>query len=144
MRFPYRPPSEATVRTSVVGFALVALVLGCAARAPAQWLATDARRIGLGGLSLGRSGSLVRYNPAYRAVPAQANRRGQPKVTIPIPLGLIQFFHDHPDMSNDSAFKPHSTAFNPVLVVNTLLNLPLYYEVKKAPTPTNDWTFGIG
>src|SRR6266571_6936985 len=124
MRFPYRPPSEATVRTSVVGFALVALVLGCAARAPAQWLATDARRIGLGGLSLGRSGSLVRYNPAYRAVPAQADRRGQPKVTIPIPLGLIQFFHDHPisNLSHDPTFDPDSTGFNPVVALNAILN----------------------
>ena len=30
------------------------------------------RRIGMGGLTLGRSGNLARYNPAYRAVSAQA------------------------------------------------------------------------
>src|SRR5256885_12527466 len=34
--------------------------------------------------------------------------------------------------------------FNPILVVNTILNLPLYLEVKKAPTPTNDVAFTIG
>jgi len=28
--------------------------------------------------------------------------------------------------------------------VNTILNLPLYLEVKKAPTPTNDVAFTIG
>ena len=132
------------MRTSVVGFAVVVLALGYAAPASAQWVVTDARRIGMGGLTLGRSGSLARYNPAYRAVSAQADRRGQPKVTIPIPLGLIQFLHDHPNITNDPEFKPGSTGFNPVLVLNTILNLPLYLEVKKAPTPTNDVTFTIG
>lgn len=132
------------MRTSVVGLGLVALVLGYAAPAASQWLVTDARRIGMGGLTLGRSGSALRYNAAYRAVPAQADRRGQPKVTIPIPLGIIQFLHDHPHISKDPAFNPDSVGFNPVLVVNTILNLPLYYEVKKAPTPTNDVAFTIG
>ena len=132
------------MRTFVVGFGLVLLVAGGTAPASAQWLVTDARRIGMGGLSLGRSGSLVRYNPAYRAVPASGDRRGQPKLTIPIPLGIIQFLHDHPHLSKDPAFNPDSVGFNPILVVNTLLNLPLYLEVKKAPTPTNDVTFTIG
>jgi len=131
------------VRTSVVGFALVALVGACTAPAAAQGIVTDARRIGMGGLVLQPSG-LRRYNAAYRAVPARKDARGQPKITIPIPLGIIQFFHDHPDISNDPAFNPDSTGFNPVQVLNTILNLPLYYEVKKAPTPTNDVVFGIG
>jgi len=132
------------VRTFVVGFGLVVLMAGAAAPAAGQWLVTDARRIGMGGLSLGRSGSLVRYNPAYRAVSTKAERRGQPKVTIPIPLGIIQFLHDHPHLSSDPAFDPKSRGFNPILVVNTILNLPLYLEVKKAPTPTNDIAFVIG
>src|SRR5439155_484168 len=132
------------VRTFVVGFGLVVLMAGAAAPAGGQWLGTDARRIGMGGLSLGRSGSLVRYNPAYRAVSTKAERRGQPKVTIPIPLGIIQFLHDHPHLSSDPAFDPKSRGFNPILVVNTILNLPLYLEVKKAPTPTNDIAFVIG
>ncbi len=132
------------MRTSVVGFAVVVLALGYAAPAAAQWVVTDARRIGMGGLTLGRSGNLARYNPAYRAVSAQADRRGQPKVTIPIPLGVIQFLHDHPHLSHDPAFNPDSAGFNPVLVLNTILNLPLYLEVKRAPTPTNDVAFTIG
>jgi hypothetical protein len=132
------------VRILVVGFGLVVLAGGAAAPAAGQWLVTDARRIGMGGLSLGRSGSIVRYNPAYRAVPAQAALHGQPKVTIPIPLGIIQFLHDHPHLSSDPAFDPKSRGFNPILVVNTILNLPLYLEVKAAPTPTNDVAFTIG
>ncbi|HYT84530.1 MAG TPA: hypothetical protein VEK86_13805 [Gemmatimonadales bacterium] len=129
---------------SVVGFGLVALAIGCAAPAAAQGVITDARRIGMGGLSLGRSGSLRRYNAAYRAVPAEGGQRGQPRLTIPIPFGLIQFFHDHPHITKDPAFNPDSAGFNPVVVVNTLLNLPLFYEVKHAPTPTNDVIFTIG
>jgi hypothetical protein len=118
--------------------------MGYAAPASAQWLVTDARRIGLGGLSLGRSGNLERYNAAYRAVPARTGGWGEPKVTIPIPLGVIQFLHDHPNIGSDPAFKPGAVGFNPVLAVNTLLNLPLYLEVKKAPTPNNNVVVGIG
>src|SRR5213083_3303765 len=132
------------VRIFVLGFGLVVLVGGAVRPAAAQWLVTDARRIGMGGLSLGRSSSLVRYNPAYRAVQAKAERHGQPRLTIPIPLGIIQFLHEHPHLSSDPAFDPKSRGFNPILLVNTILNLPLYLEVKKAPTPTNDVVFTVG
>ena len=132
------------MRTSVIGIGLVALTVGWAAQAAGQGLVFDARRLGMGGLALGRSSNVVRYNAAYRAVPARAGEYGQPKVTIPIPLGLIQFLHDHPHISNDPAFNPDSAGFNPILVLNTLLNLPIYYEVKQAPTPTNDVVFDIG
>src|SRR5207245_11677961 len=62
------------------------------------------------------------------------------------PLGLIQFFSEHPisRLGHDPTFNPDSTGFNPVEILNLALNLPLFYEVKKAPTPTNDVTIGIG
>lgn len=134
------------MRTSLVGFGLVALIVGSAAPGAAQGLFTDARRIGMGGLSLDRSGSLRRYNAAYRAVPPRSAQGGQAKVTIPIPLGLIQFFKDHPisQLGDDPTFNPDSAGFNPVEIMNLVLNPPLFYEVKKAPTPTNDVSFGIG
>ncbi len=132
------------MRAPAVGLVLGILVGGSATALSAQGLIVDARRIGMGGLALGRSGSLVRYNPAYRAVPPSAERGRGPKVTIPIPLGVIQFLHDHPHLSSDPAFNPDSAGFNPILVANTLLNLPLYLEVKQAPTPTNNVAFGIG
>jgi len=134
------------VRTSVVGFGLVALAVGCTASAAAQGLFTDARRIGMGGVSVGRSGSVSRFNPAYRAVPARTGLEGQPKLTIPLPIGLIQFFHDHPisQLGHDPTFSPDSLGFNPVQALDYVLNPPLFYEVKKAPTPTNDVAFGIG
>ena len=132
------------MRISVIGIGLVALTVGVAAQAAGQGLIFDARRIGMGGLSLGRSASLARYNAAYRAVPEAADRRGRPRLTIPIPLGIIQFLHDHPHLSTDPAFHRDSAGFNPILAVNTLLNLPIFLEVKQAPTPTNDVAFGIG
>ena len=133
------------MRTPFVGVGLAALIVGGAAAADAQGWVTDARRIGMGGLGLDQS-SLRRYNAAYRAVPARSGQHGQPKLTIPIPLGLIQFFHDHPlsNISNDPAFNHDSAGFNPVELLNTFLNPPLFLEVKKAPTPTNDVVFGIG
>ena len=80
------------MRILVVGFGLVVLAGGAATPATAQWLVTDARRIGMGGLSLGRSGSVARYNPAYRAVSAKAEQRhGQPKVTIRFRSGSFSF-----------------------------------------------------
>ncbi len=132
------------MRIFVAGCGLMLLLAGRPSPGSAQGLGTDARRIGMGGLILGRSSGLVRYNPAYRAVPAEVGRRGQPKLTIPIPLGVIQFLHDHPHLSSDPAFDPKSRGFNPILVANTILNLPLYLEVKKAPTPSNDVIFTIG
>ena len=134
------------MRTSVVGLGLVALAVGCAAPAAAQGLFTDARRIGMGGVSIGRSGSVRRFNPAYRAVPARTGLEAQPKLTIPLPLGLIQFFSDHPisQLGHDPTFSPDSAGFNPVQALDYVLNPPLFYEVKQAPTPTNDVTFGIG
>src|SRR5207253_10767238 len=98
----------------------------------------------MGGLTLGRSASLVRYNPAYGAVPEAADRRGRPRVTIPIPLGIIQFLHDHPHLSTDPVFHPDSARLNPILLANTLLNLPISLEANRAPTPTTDVALGIG
>src|SRR5260370_12727433 len=74
-----------TVRTSVLGFGLALLLMGYAAPASAQWLVTDARRIGMGGLSLGRSGNLERYNPAYPAVPARTRGGGGAQAPGPPP-----------------------------------------------------------
>jgi len=139
------PVSGRTVRIPFVSVGLLVLVGGGAGVAGAQGWATDARRIGLGGLGLDQ-GSLRRYNAAYRAVPGRAGQRGRPKLTIPIPLGLIQFFHDHPisHITKDPAFNTDSAGFNPVELLNTFLNPPLFLEVKQAPTPTNDVVLGIG
>ena len=134
------------MRTGVIVPALLALTLVVPRPVHAQF-SLDARRIGMAGVSLGRDGSARRYNPAYRAVKNRSGGGpGQPKVTIPIPLGLITFFQDHPPThwGSDPMFNPDDSAFNPVELMNLVLNPPLFYELKRAPTPTNDIEFTIG
>jgi hypothetical protein len=132
------------VRTGVVVLALAVLIAAPIRPARAQF-GFDARRIGMGGVSLNRDGNLRRYNPAYRAVKERAGS-GNAKLTIPVPLGLIQFFKDHPinKLGDDPMFNPDSAAFNPVELVNLVFNLPIFLEIRKAPTPTNDVEFTVG
>ena len=134
------------MRTGVVALTLTVLILTPARAARAQF-SFDARRIGMGGVSLTRDGNLRRFNPAYRAVKNRADAGGGgPKFTIPVPLGLIQFLKDHPinQWDTDPLFDPDSAAFNPFELMNLVLNPPIFYEVRKVPVPTNDVEFTIG
>src|SRR5436309_10280009 len=139
------PRLRCSVRTGVVALTLVVLVLAPARAASAQF-SFDARRIGMGGVSLSRDGNARRYNPAYRAVKNKNQVAGAPKFSIPIPLGLIQFLKDHPlnQLGHDPTFNPDSAAFNPIALMDLVFNPPIFLEVKKAPTPTNDVAFTIG
>lgn len=131
------------MRISVVSVGLAALVVS-AAPLRGQGLFTDARRAGMGGVSLTRDGTLERYNPAYRSVPKRSRAGGGPKFTIPLPIGLLQFAHEHPGWSKDPMFHPDSARFNPIETINFILNPPFHYEIKRPPTPTNDIEFGVG
>ena len=132
------------MRIGVVALTLAVLVLAPARAARAQF-SFDARRIGMGGVSLTRDGNLRRFNPAYRAVKNRSSSGG-PKFTIPVPLGLITFLKDHPigQLGDDPMFNPDSAGFNPIEIMNLVFNPPIFYEVKKAPAPTNDVEFTIG
>ncbi len=110
-------------------------LVGLAPVARAQ-LSFDARRTGMAGVSLSRDGALGRFNPAYPAVPARQGRGA--KVTIPVPLGLFQVLKD------SAAFDFNKSYFNPIALANYILHPPLFYEIKKTPTPTNDVEFTIG
>jgi len=105
--------------------------------------ASSARAQSPGGTTFFQPGTLARYNAAYRSVPQRGGRQ-VPSITIPLPLGLVQFFNDHPHLEDDPMFHPDSAAFNPIEILNLILNLPVNYELKKAPTPTNDVFIGIG
>jgi len=109
---------------------------GLAPVARAQ-LSFDARRTGMAGVSLSRDGALGRFNPAYHAVPARGGGRGA-KLTIPLPLGLFQVLKD------SAAFDFNKPYFNPIALANYVLHPPLFYEIKKVPTPTNDVEFTLG
>jgi hypothetical protein len=133
------------LRTAAVALTLVVLVLAPARPARAQF-SFDARRIGMGGVSLNREGNLRRFNPAYRAVKNRSQAGGGPRFSIPIPLGLIDFLKEHPvsGWKTDPLFHPDSVRFNPFELMNTIFNPPIFYEVRKVPTPTNDVSFTIG
>ena len=133
------------MRTGVVALTLAALVLAPLRPARAQF-SFDARRIGMGGVSLSRDGNVRRYNPAYRAVKNRSGVSGAPKFSIPIPLGLIDFLKDHPigGWGDDPLFNPDSAAFNPFELMDLIFNPPIFYEIRKPPTPTNDVEFTIG
>jgi hypothetical protein len=132
------------VRNGVVALTLAVLVL--APRTVRAQFSFDARRVGMGGVSLTRDGNVRRYNPAYRALKSRPEVTGAPKFSIPIPLGLIDFIKDHPlnQLTRDPMFNPESTAFNPVAIMDYIFNPPIFYEVRKSPTPTNDIEFTIG
>lgn len=83
------------------------------------------------------AGTFHRYNPAYRVVPPRTGSFARPKATIPIPLGLIQVLRDSTVWDTDSSY------YNPLQLVNYILNPPLYLEVKRAPTPSNDVEFYV-
>ena len=133
------------MRTGVVAVALALLVLAPLRSARAQF-SFDARRYGMGGVSLSRDGNARRFNPAYRALKTNSQATGTPKFSIPVPLGLIDFFKKHPinQLSHDSIFDPKSPAFNPFELTNLIFNPPIFYEVKKSPLPTNNVEFTIG
>lgn len=124
------------MRHRLVLLVSVGWLVGLAPAVRAQLLSFDARRTGMAGVSLSRDGALGRFNPAYHAVPAREGRSA--KFTIPIPLGLFQVLKD------STAFDFDSSYFNPVALANYILHPPLFYEIKKVPTPTNDVEFTIG
>ncbi|HYK11098.1 MAG TPA: hypothetical protein VEV39_09880 [Gemmatimonadales bacterium] len=125
------------MRPTLVGVCIVVSLAAFPCVAPAQLLSLDARKVGLGGLDLHRGGALSRYNAAYRAVPDKEDP-WHAKLTIPIPLGIIQALKD------STVLHPDSPYFNPLQAANYLLDLPIFLEVKKVPAPTNDIAFGIG
>jgi len=125
------------VRPTLVGSLLALSLATVPAALPAQILSLDARKVGLGGLDLHRGGALSRYNAAYRAVPNRPDA-WHAKFTIPIPLGIIQVLKD------STVLHPDSPYFNPLQAANYLLNLPVFYQIKQVPSPSNDIAFGIG
>jgi hypothetical protein len=131
------------VRISAVSVGLVALI---AYAAPLDAQFAGARGMGMGGVSLTRDGTLTRYNPAYRAVLDRPGQPGGPKLTVPLPLGLYHFFREHPigQLKDDPMFHPDSANFNPVDLINLILNPPFNYPLKDPDAPTNDIEFGIG
>ena len=131
-----------------VTFWTVTLLFVAMGRDAAGQFSTDARTVGMGGLHLSRGSGLDRYNPAYRGMPPRSSAPGsrEAKLTIPIPLGLIDFFKEHPigDFGSDPLFDPKNPSFNPLQTLDVILRPPLFLEVKKIEPVENNWEFTIG
>ncbi len=133
------------MRLPAVTLGIAVAVLGMPSPALGQGLMFNARAASMAGASLTLGGSVQRYNPAYRAIPRH-QIPGQSKITIPGPIGLVQFLEQHPisRLSSDPMFNPDSAGFNPIALVDLILNPPIFYELRPAPLPNNDVAFGIG
>lgn len=94
----------------------------------------DARRMAMAGLFMKRD-EITRYNVAYRAVPRSY---GEARVTIPIPIGLVQLAQDPP------SFDPGDSTFNAFEILDLVLNPPLYLELREAPVPESDVELTVG
>lgn len=133
------------MRHPLVRFALPVLLVGVCPPAWGQFV-TNARSAGMAGVHMSRASGLDRYNPAYRGMPDR-NLSGmrEPKFTMPLPLGLIDFLKDHPigDWDNDPLLDPTEASFNPLATLDLILHPPLFLEVKKIAPLVNDWEFTI-
>ena len=94
----------------------------------------DARRMAMGGLFMMRD-ELVRYNVAYQAVPGGL---ADGKITIPIPVGLVQVLSESP------TFDPQDSTFNAFEILDLVMNPPLYLELREATIPDSDIELFIG
>jgi len=95
--------------------------------------ALNARRMAMGGVVLAGGGSGGEAaNVAYRAVPA-----GHGGASIPLPLGLIPFFSNPPELDPD---KPD---FNIYKLANTLYNPPWNIQLIEPKAPESDITIAI-
>jgi len=125
-------------RTLVAGWGgAVGLLVALAAPARAQWFGWDARSTGMGGIVLHRNGGLESFNVAYRSVPRREGVQGA-KLTLPIPLGILQALKDSVAFNFDSSY------FNPIALANYILNPPVFYQLKQPPRPNNDAYLFIG
>ncbi|HZI88954.1 MAG TPA: DUF5723 family protein, partial [Candidatus Polarisedimenticolia bacterium] len=108
---------------------LVFLVLCCGLAAGTSGAQTlNARRLGMGGVLTSDVGDHTGSNIAFRAVPKGAGGSG----SIPLPIGLIQYFSDHPTYDSDDS------TFNIYEIANVLLNPPLTIQLVKPDEVSGD------
>jgi len=88
----------------------------------------DARRLGMGGVLTSDVGDHGGSNIAFRAVPKGTGGSG----SIPLPLGLIQYIHDHP------SFDSKDSTFNVFEIANVVLNPPLTIQLVKPDDVSGD------
>jgi hypothetical protein len=106
-------------------FTIALLVASLASPAGAQVL--DARRLGMGGVATSDNGASASANVAFRAVP-----RGTTWGSIPLPLGVIQYFNDPP------TFDPNDADFNVFSILDLAANPPMTLSLSSPGTVSGD------
>ncbi len=122
-------------RLTAIPVALLSLVLLLTAF-PAHAQLMSARRLAMGGVTLGHGGpGGDAVNVAYRAVPA-ATEHG-PRSFL-LPLGLIPVLQDPP------TFDTNDPAFNAFEIANLALHPPWNLQLVKPTEPAGDVTLSVG
>ncbi len=104
----------------LVSILLIALL---ASSTEAQVL--DARRLGMGGVATSDNGSSHTANVAFRAVP-----KGTTWGSIPLPIGVVQYFQDTP------TFDPSDPDFNVFEILDLAANPPMTWALS-SPDPVS-------
>jgi hypothetical protein len=110
------------------GSVAIAVALGALLAGTAAGQTLDARRLGMGGVLTSDVGDHTGSNIAFRAVPKGTGGSG----SIPLPLGLIQYLHDHP------SYNSKDSTFNIYEIANVLLNPPLTIQIHKPSDVSGD------
>ncbi len=114
-------------RQALVAVCLLAAASFAAFAAPAQAQMLDARRLGMGGVATSDNGASRTANIAFRGVP-----QGHSSRSIPLPIGLIQYAHNHP------TFDTSDSTFNIFKILNLVSNPPLTLQLSKPKDVSGD------
>ncbi|HEY7729115.1 MAG TPA: hypothetical protein VID50_11765 [Candidatus Eisenbacteria bacterium] len=109
-----------------VGSVLLFIFGVMVAESPAQGQILNARRLGMGGVTLSDQGG-ASANVAFRAVP-----RGDATGSVPLPVGLLQFASDVP------TFDPGDSTFNVFEILNLAMNPPLTLKLSGPDETSGD------
>ncbi len=135
IRVPDRPAARDVARIARIAGAplLLAACLAACLALPRLALAqaTDARRLGMGGVLLSDVTTSADQNVAYRAVPRGGGDDRNPR-TIPLPLGLIQLIANHPE------FDSKNPNFNAFEIAQLIARTPYTLQIKKPAELSSD------
>lgn len=106
---------------------LASIVCGALLATSAHAQVLDARRLGMGGVATSDNGSSHTANVAFRAVP-----KGTTWGSIPLPIGVVQYFKDPP------TFDPDDPNFNVFQILDLAANPPMTWALSKPDAVSGD------
>jgi hypothetical protein len=105
----------------------LSILCGLLLAAPAEAQMLDARRLGMGGVTTSDNGSSSTSNVAFRAVP-----KGTTWGSIPLPIGMVQYFKDPP------TFDPDDPDFNVFEILDLAANPPMTWALSRPDAVSGD------